>query len=48
MRAATVAGSEEDAPARGTQPPGALFHYSNGEFNTLADRTSRAAVSTRS
>jgi hypothetical protein len=26
---ATVAGPEEDAPARGTQPPGALFLYNN-------------------
>jgi CubicO group peptidase (beta-lactamase class C family) len=32
---ATVAGPEEDAPARGTQPPGALFLYNNWDFNAL-------------
>jgi CubicO group peptidase (beta-lactamase class C family) len=32
---ATVAGPEEDAPTRGTQPPGALFHYNNWDFNAL-------------
>ena len=32
---ATVAGPEEDAPARGTRPPGALFHYNNWDFNAL-------------
>ncbi|WP_051808372.1 serine hydrolase domain-containing protein [Actinoplanes subtropicus] len=30
---ATVAGPEEDAPARGSQPPGALLHYINWDFN---------------
>jgi CubicO group peptidase (beta-lactamase class C family) len=33
--AATVAGPEEDAPARGSQPPGALFLYNNWDFNAL-------------
>ena len=32
---ATVAGPEEDAPARGTQPPGAQFLYNNWDFNAL-------------
>jgi CubicO group peptidase (beta-lactamase class C family) len=32
---ATVAGPERDAPARGSQPPGALFHYNNWDFNAL-------------
>lgn len=33
--AATVAGPEESAPARGTQPPGTLFLYNNWDFNAL-------------
>ncbi|WP_433890077.1 serine hydrolase domain-containing protein [Streptomyces sp. CA-111067] len=33
--AATVAGPEEHAPARGSQPPGTLFHYNNWDFNAL-------------
>ena len=32
---ATVAGPEQDAPARGSQPPGTLFHYNNWDFNAL-------------
>ena len=32
---ATVAGPERDSPARGSQPPGALFHYNNWDFNAL-------------
>ena len=32
---ATVAGPEEDAPARGTQPPGALFHYNNWDLSLI-------------
>jgi CubicO group peptidase (beta-lactamase class C family) len=32
---ATVAGPEHDAPARGSQPPGALFLYNNWDFNVL-------------
>jgi CubicO group peptidase (beta-lactamase class C family) len=32
---ATTAGPEQDAPARGSQPPGALFLYNNWDFNTL-------------
>jgi CubicO group peptidase (beta-lactamase class C family) len=32
---ATVAGPEQDAPARGSQPPGALFLYNNWDFNVL-------------
>jgi CubicO group peptidase (beta-lactamase class C family) len=32
---ATVAGPEQDAPARGTQAPGALFLYNNWDFNAL-------------
>jgi CubicO group peptidase (beta-lactamase class C family) len=32
---ATLAGPEEDAPARGSQPPGALFLYNNWDFNAL-------------
>ena len=32
---ATVAGPERDGPARGSQPPGALFHYNNWDFNAL-------------
>jgi CubicO group peptidase (beta-lactamase class C family) len=32
---ATVAGPEEQAPARGSQPPGAQFHYNNWDFNAL-------------
>lgn len=32
---ATVAGPEKDAPARGTQPPGARFLYNNWDFNAL-------------
>lgn len=32
---ATVAGPEEDAPARGTRPPGAQFLYNNWDFNAL-------------
>ncbi len=32
---ATVAGPEQSAPARGSQPPGALFHYNNWDFNAL-------------
>jgi CubicO group peptidase (beta-lactamase class C family) len=32
---ATVAGPEHDAPARGSQPPGALFLYNNWDFNAL-------------
>lgn len=32
---ATVAGPEQDAPARGTQPPGTLFYYNNWDFNAL-------------
>jgi CubicO group peptidase (beta-lactamase class C family) len=31
----TVAGPEQYAPARGSQPPGALFHYNNWDFNAL-------------
>ncbi|MEA5362395.1 serine hydrolase [Amycolatopsis sp., V23-08] len=33
--ATAAAGPEDDAPARGTQPPGALFLYNNWDFNTL-------------
>jgi CubicO group peptidase (beta-lactamase class C family) len=33
--AATVAGPEEGAPARGSQPPGTLFLYNNWDFNAL-------------
>ncbi|EWM15390.1 serine hydrolase [Kutzneria sp. 744] len=32
---ATVAGPERDGPARGSQAPGALFHYNNWDFNAL-------------
>jgi len=32
---ATTAGPEQDAPARGSQPPGALFLYNNWDFNAL-------------
>jgi CubicO group peptidase (beta-lactamase class C family) len=32
---ATMAGPEENAPARGSQPPGALFLYNNWDFNAL-------------
>jgi CubicO group peptidase (beta-lactamase class C family) len=32
---ATVAGPERDGPARGSQPPGVLFHYNNWDFNVL-------------
>ena len=32
---ATVAGPEQDAPARGSQPPGTLFLYNNWDFNAL-------------
>ena len=32
---ATVAGPERNAPARGSQLPGALFHYNNWDFNAL-------------
>jgi CubicO group peptidase (beta-lactamase class C family) len=32
---ATMAVPELDAPARGSQPPGTLFHYNNWDFNTL-------------
>jgi CubicO group peptidase (beta-lactamase class C family) len=32
---ASAAGPEENAPARGSQPPGALFLYNNWDFNTL-------------
>jgi CubicO group peptidase (beta-lactamase class C family) len=32
---ATVAGPEEDAPVRGSQPPGARFLYNNWDFNAL-------------
>lgn len=32
---AAAAGPEEDAPVRGTQPPGTLFHYNNWDFNAL-------------
>lgn len=32
---ATVAGPEQYAPARGSQLPGALFHYNNWDFNAL-------------
>lgn len=31
----TVAGPEESAPPRGTQPPGTLFLYNNWDFNAL-------------
>jgi CubicO group peptidase (beta-lactamase class C family) len=31
----TVAGPEQDAPARGSQSPGALFLYNNWDFNAL-------------
>jgi CubicO group peptidase (beta-lactamase class C family) len=33
--AATEAGPEKDAPARGSQPPGGLFLYNNWDFNVL-------------
>ncbi|WP_326943212.1 serine hydrolase [Amycolatopsis sp. NBC_01307] len=33
--ATAAAGPEDDAPARGTQPPGTLFLYNNWDFNTL-------------
>jgi CubicO group peptidase (beta-lactamase class C family) len=33
--AATGGGPERDAPARGSQPPGAFFHYNNWDFNAL-------------
>lgn len=33
--AATGLGPEEHPPARGSQPPGALFHYNNWDFNAL-------------
>jgi CubicO group peptidase (beta-lactamase class C family) len=32
---AAAAGPEHDTPARGTQPPGTLFHYNNWDFNAL-------------
>lgn len=32
---ATVTDPRIDTPARGSQPPGALFHYNNWDFNTL-------------
>jgi CubicO group peptidase (beta-lactamase class C family) len=32
---ATVAGPEQDAPARGSQPPGVRFLYNNWDFNAL-------------
>jgi CubicO group peptidase (beta-lactamase class C family) len=40
---ATVAGPERYAPARGSQPPGALFHYNNWDFNALGTIYERCA-----
>lgn len=34
-QSATVAAAEHDAPTRGAQPPGTLFHYNNWDFNAL-------------
>jgi CubicO group peptidase (beta-lactamase class C family) len=40
---ATAAGPEHDGPARGSQPPGTLFHYNNWDFNALGTIFERCA-----